>query len=341
MNKNIITLPLFLLTLGVAACSGTGSPTTGRSESSMNPYLRTSAINKVMENALTQAEESGNAQETLSLLKQVHINSPKDPIVATRYARALREDEQINMAIRTLQPFTEGADESIEAVTEMAMTQISLGDFEAAELYAEQATNLNSKNARAYLAMGTAQDAQGRHQDAEISFRQGLKYWKGDASPILNNLALNLASQGHLTESLALLEKAQKLAPHRIELERNRRIIATLLETVSPQPAPPVTKPKADTAPSTDSEKKTEISVENNAKVSAEKSTPTPKTKPVKAEEKPSSPPKDIQADIKKETKEVINKTLKPQPTYKASEQELDTKPTGTKFNIKLKPLSE
>ena len=58
-----------------------------------------------------------------------------------------------------------------------------------------------------------------------------MKHWKGDSTPILNNLALNLASQGHLEEALSLIEKAQKMAPGRMDLERNRRIIATLLET--------------------------------------------------------------------------------------------------------------
>ena len=71
-----------------------------------------------------------------------------------------------------------------------------------------ESQELKEKNARAYLAMGTAQDALGRHQDAEISFREGLENWQGDPAPIMNNLALNLASQGHLEESLALLKKA-------------------------------------------------------------------------------------------------------------------------------------
>ena len=46
-------------------------------------------------------------QEVLALLAQAHKRTPKDPIVATRYARELREDEQINAAIRTLEPLRE------------------------------------------------------------------------------------------------------------------------------------------------------------------------------------------------------------------------------------------
>lgn len=211
----------------------------------MNPKLETAAIDRAMERALADAEANGNAQEILATLEQVYKRNPNDPIVATRYARALREDQQIKTAIRTLEPFITGENKNVEAVTEMAMTQLTLGDFKTAEKFAVQSTEMNEKNARGYLALGTALDAQNRHQDAEIAFRQGLKHWKGDASPILNNLALNLASQGHLEESLALLEKALDLAPNRMDLERNRRIIATLLETTGTRPPAPPKKPDA------------------------------------------------------------------------------------------------
>ena len=244
MNRKLFTIPATLLmTVSLAACSSNGNKTSQPAGNSMNPTLTSSVINKAMEKALKQAESSGNQQEVLALLGQIQGRNPNDAIVATRYARALREDDQINMAIRTLTPFMQGHNSHAEAVTEMAMTQLALGDFIMAENYAAQAIDLDPNSARAYLALGTAQDAQRRHQDAEISFRQGLKHWKGAPSPILNNLALNLASQGHLEEALSLLEKAKKLAPQRMELERNRRIIATLLETTGPRPPAPSAKP--------------------------------------------------------------------------------------------------
>jgi Flp pilus assembly protein TadD len=92
--------------------------------------------------------------------------------------------------------------------------------------------------------MGTALDAQGRHQDAEVAFREGVDNWQGDPAPILNNLALNLASQGRLEQSLEILRKAKKISPHRIEIERNLRIISTLQETAGPTPPAPRIKPE-------------------------------------------------------------------------------------------------
>lgn len=244
-NSSFLTLGLALATIGLSACSGGAAKAPPATSATMNPNLKSAAIDRATEKAIAQAEANGNTQEALGLLAQVHQSHPADAIVATRYARALREDDQINAAIRTLSPYVKGETKNMEAVTEMAMSQISVGDFKAAEDYASTAIEANDKNARAYLALGTAQDALGRHQDAEISFRQGLKNWKGDSTPILNNLALNLASQGHLEESLSLLEKALAISPNRMDLERNRRIIATLVETSGPRAPAPGAKPEA------------------------------------------------------------------------------------------------
>ena len=327
-RKTIFSLPLLISILALSACAG-GAKQQPQIASTMNPQLKTNAIDRAMETALANAEAAGDAQEVLAMLAQVHARSPKDPIVATRYARALRDDEQINAAIRTLEPFTKGKDPSIEAITEMAMTQLSLGDFEAAESYAVTATEMNPTNARAYLALGTAQDAQGRHQDAEVSFREGVKHWKGDPSPILNNLALNLASQGHLEESLALIKKAQDISPNRMELERNRRIIATLLETTGPRPPAPGEKPVAETE-------------NKNTETETKKATaPKPPRKEIakKAEEK--EQPEEVKETAEtKEAKETAVEEIEPA----ASEEKTEAPATyqgvpKMKTNIKLKPV--
>lgn len=239
MNKNLL-LPLFSVLI-LSACAASAPKTT--TSDTMRPTFKTSAIDKAIEKALTQAEASGDTQEVLTLLAQSHSRAPEDAVLAARYANALRQDEQIEKAIGVLAPFTSGENKDIDAITESAMAHLSIGDFKIAETLASDAIEMNKKNARAYLALGTAQDAQGKHQDAEISFREGIKYWNGNPAPILNNLALNLASQGHLEEALSLIQKAQKKAPRNMELERNKRIINTLLETSGPRPPSPTKKP--------------------------------------------------------------------------------------------------
>ena len=243
MINRFISLSLVISTIALGACA---SGQTAPPSSSMEPALHTSSIDKAMEKALQEAEANGNRQQILATLRQVHSRNPKDPVVAARYARALRDDDQIKAASRVLSPFTKGDKSNELALTEMAMTKLAEGDFAAAESYAADVLHMNDKNARAYLALGTAQDAQGNHEAAEKSFRQGLRYWEGDATPIMNNLALNLASQGHLEEALSLIEKALEESPRRMDLERNRRIIATLLETAGPRPPAPAAKPAAE-----------------------------------------------------------------------------------------------
>lgn len=241
------TFSLLSLALLLTACAGgsAGSYNSNNSYgSSVHDLPETKSINKETEASLSAAAKAGNKQEAIAILKKVYTNNSDDPIVAVRYARALREDDQINAAARILTPFTKGKKTNGLALTEMAMTQLALGKFKSAEKYAQGAVDIDDKNARAYLALGTAQDAQKEHQKAEIAFREGIKHWKGDPTPIMNNLALNLASQGHLEEALSLIEKAQKRSPGRMDLERNRRIIATLLETTGPRAPTPAKKPQ-------------------------------------------------------------------------------------------------
>lgn len=312
-QKSLLTLAFSTLLLAACTSSGTNTTTsqttTSNIQNSARPALESKSIDKAMRKALAQAEASGDAQQVIATLAQINARNPDDSIIATRYARALREDDQINKAQRTLQPFVNAEKPNVEALTEMAMTQLALGDYKSAKNYALKSTVIAPKNARGYLALGTAQDALKDHANAEQSFRQGLKYWKGDPSPILNNLALNLASQGHLKESLSLLERALRISPRRMELERNRRIIATLLETSGPIPPAPYKKP--------------DIVIPESAKPveKVAKKTPPKKPAPVKAESK----------------KSVEHKTEKTAPKEKMDVNVNGVTSIKVKTNIKLK----
>ena len=217
--------------LALSACGATTSEQQPKSS-----YQETSGkINSAIEKALHEAEARGSKQESLLLMEQIYKRNASDPAVAVRFARALREDEQLNKARLVLASHTKGKKADPDALTEMAMVYLGLGDNKAAENTARASITLNPDQGRAFLALGTALDAQGHHEQAEVAFRRGLDHWKGDPAPILNNLALNLASQGNLKEAISILEKARSLSPRRMEIERNYRIISTLYETSSGQ----------------------------------------------------------------------------------------------------------
>lgn len=231
MTDSFFSRRFFCSSLAIAsALALSGCGTTGTTAQS-RPM---GTVDTAMEKALKQAESQGDTQQTLMLLEQIHARNPDNVVVATRFAKTLREDEQLNKARLILSPYVKNDEADPEALTEMSMIHISLGEYKDAEQYARQAITANSKDGHSYLALGTALDAQGYHEQAEVAFRRGLENWKGDTAPILNNLALNLASQGHLDEALNVLEKAREIAPQRMEIERNYRIISTLRETSGP-----------------------------------------------------------------------------------------------------------
>lgn len=224
--RGLVLASLSVSVLALAACSTTSSGPNAISQDGSS----SSRVDSILERAAREAKASGNTVETATILEQVYNRNQDDPAVATSFGQALREDEQFTRARQVLYPFTEGKNAYPDAVMELAMVQLSLGQYKEAELTSRKAVELDPNSGRAYLALGTALDAQNYHEQAEVAFRRGIEKWKGDPAPIMNNLALNLASQNKLDQAIDMLKKAKEISPNRIELERNLRIVSTLKE---------------------------------------------------------------------------------------------------------------
>lgn len=249
--RGLAVLFVTLSALTVSACSTTGA------SSNVSNRAEASRVNAILDRAAREAKASGNKVETLALLEQIYDRNPDDAAVATGYGQALREDEQLNKARQVLYPFTEGKNAYPDAIVELSMVQLALGQYKEAELTSRRAVELDPDQGRAYLSLGTALDAQNYHEQAEVAFRRGLDKWKGDPAPILNNLALNLASQNKLDQAIDLLKRAQQESPGRIEIERNMRIISTLKEGADDFTNKQSAEKKKDAEPvKTDKEKK-------------------------------------------------------------------------------------
>jgi len=222
--RGFFALSLTTCLIALSACSTTSET------ANMSDQSGASRVDSILDRAAREAKASGNKVEALALVEQIYNRNKDDAALATGFAQALREDNQLNRARQIVYPFTEGEKAFPDAVTELAMIQLALGQYKEAELTARRAIELDPDQGRPFLALGTALDAQNYHEQAEVAFRRGLDKWKGDAAPILNNLALNLASQNKLDQAVAILEKAKEEFPGRLEIERNLRIISTLRE---------------------------------------------------------------------------------------------------------------
>lgn len=293
--------------LFVTACATTQDNSTNVSESAR--------VNSILERAAKEAKASGNKVEALILLEKIYERNPDDAAVATSFGQALREDEQLNRARQILFPFTEGKNAYTDAVIELAMVQLALGQYKDAELTARRSVEMDEKSGRAFLALGTALDAQNYHEQAEVAFRRGIENWKGDPAPIMNNLALNLASQNKLDQAIDMLLKAKEISSGRVEIERNLRIIRTLKETATEF-----------------TEKK-----EQAQKAPVVKKEPA-KVEPAKAEPLETAPPK-AEPVKKVEEKPVVTKP-KVEPA-KATEKEVTTNKRGSKQNFNSSNTAE
>lgn len=219
----------------LAGCQTTAAPS--------DAEMRTSKIDSVLERAASSAAARGESGESLMIVEKMYKRNSSDPDAALRYAHALRGADHLNRAAAVLAPFADDASTSSEVKTEFAAIQLALGDYHKAERYAQKAVLLDPQNHQAFHYLGIALDAQGMHKEAERAFRKGLDHWQGDPAPIMNNLALNLASQGFVDEALEILQKAQAISPDRIEIERNLRIVRALMQSGKRRAPKPDKKP--------------------------------------------------------------------------------------------------
>lgn len=222
--------PLVLLTaamLNLAACQTTGSD---KSAADLAKQQQSAKIDAAIDKALAEGGEVNLTGALLALERQYKRDS-QNPDTAYKYAKALRQSDYANRASIVLTPFAKQPDSAPHILSEMSSIELALGKFKSAETYAQQAVMKNPQDYIAFQNLGIALESQEKHEAAERAFRKGLETWKGDPTPIMNNLALNLATQGYIDEAIQILEKAKALSPDRIEIERNLRIVRALGET--------------------------------------------------------------------------------------------------------------
>ncbi len=232
----LILIACFLL----AACSSSGTSDTFNIAKD-----HSDRIDSALERAALSSAAQGHKGETLAYLEKIYKRKSTDPTAAMNYAAGLREADQLNRAILVLRPFAENSETDPNIKLEFCAIQLALGNTAIAEEYARKVILLDPENFKAYHYLGIALDAQGMHEDAERAFRNGLDRWQGDPIPIMNNLALNLTSQGFLDEAAEILLKAKAVAPNRLEVERNLRIVMALQQSHGGEAPKPSLKPKS------------------------------------------------------------------------------------------------
>lgn len=226
---------VFKLALILGTCTALSACQTAQSVDQQG--LRTSSVDSAIQRSVNYARKPSRS---LSYLERTYKKNPNDEQAAVDYAAGLRDAGRLAPAEAILTPFAKPKDASSLAASEFAAIHLADGDYELAEKYAQKAVIADEANFKAFHRLGIALDAQGMHAEAERAYRKGLELWQGDPTTIMNNLALNLASQGYLDESVEILRKAQDVSPDRVEIERNLRIV-TALQQADGIPAP---KPK-------------------------------------------------------------------------------------------------
>ena len=161
-------------------------------------------------NAALEAQYKHIEKGALSHAEKQYRNTPNAQN-ALHYTNLLRQVNMVHEAQMILKPFAiDPARTSPDILNEYTKIKLSLGDFEQAQIFSQEAMTLDEMNAESQMLLGITVDAQGHHQAAENHFQQALI--KANLRPELqstinNNLALSLLAQGKNDEANALLQK--------------------------------------------------------------------------------------------------------------------------------------
>ncbi len=220
----------YYIILTLAAGQLSGCQTMGTNSTETKKVSQTERLDAAIEKAAIGASRNGSVTGTLIALERKYKRYSDKPEYALAYANGLRRANYLERASLILTPFGTATDAHKGVKTELSTIALGLGNYSSAEKYAQEAVLQDPEDHNAYQNLGIALDAKEMHPEAERAFRKGLEHWQGNPTVIMNNLALNLASQGFIDEAVEILERAKALSPDRIEIERNLRIIRTLNE---------------------------------------------------------------------------------------------------------------
>lgn len=229
-----------VLVLTVSVCALLSACKTAESVNG-EPTLHSASVDSAITRA---AHYDTKPARSVSYLERAYKRSPDNEDLAVEFATALRGKDELSKAELVIQPFAKANPPSSAAAAEYAAILLAKGEYEAAEKHAQNAILSDDANYKAYHRLGIALDAQGEYTPAERAYRKGLDLWQGDPTTIMNNLALNLATQGYLAESAEILRKAQAVSPNRVEIERNLRIVTALQQAEGAMVPKPARKPE-------------------------------------------------------------------------------------------------
>jgi len=226
----------------LAACASPSDHDVGDPVDSM--LGQKAATERRLATSAADAMATGKTAEALVSYEKLYQRDSRNPDVAINYAQLLRRSGKADQAVKILAPYAKGERKDSSRTpramlkNEYAAALIETGKFADAYTMLESVLS-DSKLAdfhpdASHLA-GVALDAQGKHKDAERMFRQALDGWKGDPTSVMNNLGLNLASQGLFDEALTTLRRAQIMAPAKTEIARNVQIVTELRDAVVPK----------------------------------------------------------------------------------------------------------
>jgi Flp pilus assembly protein TadD len=171
----------------------------------VQPLTTEERVQSAMRDAAVEAQKGRVVAGALRLSESAYKKSPNNGDLALNYARDLRLAGLTEQAQMILRPFAINPKKSNKGIlVEYAKIKLQSGDFEGAQIYAQEAMVAEPNSGTAHHVLGIAVDAQGHHQASENHYRKALELLSPTdplRASVKNNLALSLAAQGKSAEA--------------------------------------------------------------------------------------------------------------------------------------------
>ncbi|PCI00051.1 MAG: hypothetical protein COB76_04350 [Alphaproteobacteria bacterium] len=213
--KPYIRILSLCLVLSMSACKTV--PSEYGTGDLVEPLTTAERIQIAARNAAVEAQKGKHVAGALRVSEKAYRANPNNAASALNYATDLRKVGMPEQSQLILRSFAIDPKKSTSAIlVEYSKTKLSLGDFEGAQIYAQEAMVLKEDYAPAYHVLGIAVDAQGHHQAAENHFKKAMGMLsKTDPlyAAVANNLSLSLLAQGKVTEAESMLSLSNPQDP--------------------------------------------------------------------------------------------------------------------------------
>ena len=240
------------LALVTAACASSGANTNGPASSNTAQAPQESQSAQMLRYC-DSLRKSGDLNIAAGMCRRAYEADPTNRVALHRLGQILTELGQVEGAARVYHTAMTTDPQDNEARYNLAKIYMKIDRLDLAAAQLQTAIEQNPDDPRFYNVLGVIRDQEGKHQEAQAIYREGLAAAPQNVA-LKNNLALSMGLSGQKDESIAMLQDlAQEPAAAAVASDNlafvsgldDKPAVETQSEIVTAEAPKPTARPQA------------------------------------------------------------------------------------------------